>query len=267
MIGAAVVIERALLDSPVKLFGAVVVALLAIGCGEPSLKPSTGGATDDFGGSMRGCTEEREVLLDENIESLGYSARRILEAFGGKQTLRIVWVPNCSNDSCELRAGDEERDSCEVDQDQLPSFAGTQSEITVTVRPIGAVADAIVPGPSESSATCASGVGVPVEATLDSDDGAVGGTMESGVGTFHPMNPEYVGLAVNVDAASFGGKLGSELPAGSVVEATIEVAPGGSYAHFWVLVPGQGPGGLQLLLEGLMLPDKECMTPFQKIQG
>jgi len=95
MIGAAVVLERALLDSPVKLFSSALLAVLLFsGCSAPSSKPSTGGATDDFGGSMRGCTEQREVELDEHIESLGYSPRAAVEAFGDSQTFSVVWVPN-----------------------------------------------------------------------------------------------------------------------------------------------------------------------------
>jgi len=262
MIGAAVLIERALLDSPVKLFSrACVAVLLCSGCGAPSSKPSTGGATDDFGGLMPGCTEELEVELDKHIESLGYSPREAVEAFGDSQTFRVVWVPNCSSDSCDLRENPDDHNRCELDESQLPSFAGTQSEITVTVRPTGAPAAAMVPGPAESAETCGSAVNVAMDVLIESDDGTIDATV---LGDLGPFDIEYVQLNVNAYTADLGGQLVEELPEGSVVEATIEAAPRGSYAHFWIFIPdSQRPGRHQLLLEGLMLPDKECMTPFQ----
>jgi hypothetical protein len=262
MIGAAVELERALLDSPVKLFiSALLAVLLFSACGAPSSKPSTGGATDDFGGLMPGCTEEREVELDAHIESLGYSPQEVVDAFGGSQTFRIAWVPNCSTASCDFRENPDDRDRCELDESQLPSFAGRQSEITVTVRPTGAPAVAIVPGPAESADTCGSAVNVAVNVTLESDDGTVDATV---LGDLGPFDIEHVQLNVGGYVANLGGKLMEELPEGSVVNATIEASPRGSYAHFWIFIPdSQRPGRHQLLLEGLMLPDKECMTPLQ----
>lgn len=249
--------------------GALLIAFgFGVGCGAPSSKPSGGGATDDFGGVMRGCTSDRVVELDEHIDALGYSPRQAVDAFGDSQTFRVVWVPNCSSDSCWTRDHDpdDELDRCEVDESQLPSFAGTQSEITVTVRPTGALANASVPGPEESVDTCGSSVNVAVEVTLVSDDGAVDGTVEGDLG---PFDIEHVQLNVGAAAADIGGKLGGELPEGSAVGVIMEAIPGGFHAHIWVGIPDSGgPGGYQTLLEGLMLPDKECTSPFQgSIQG
>ena len=246
--------------------GLAVSALsLAIGCGDPSSsKPSTGGSTHDFGGSKPACTDERSVELDERIDALGYSPREVVESFGRTHTFRVAWVPNCSSDSC--LADTFNHSGCGLDESQLPSFASMQSEITISVRPTGAAAMAVLPGPQESPYDCGSSVVVPIELTFESDDGVLDSTIETGLG---PFDIDHVGIGLNVDAADLGGRLAEELPEGAAVEATIEAVPGGFHVHFVVLVPdSEGPGGYGLLLEGLLLPDMECASPFQPaIQG
>ncbi|MDH5675330.1 MAG: hypothetical protein OEZ06_24630 [Myxococcales bacterium] len=224
------------------VLGALAALVWGSGCG--------GGATDDIEGSCLPAPTIRMFGLDETIEEFEASPRDLIDAVVGTRIHRIKWVPNCSSDTCASRLSNTNMD-CEIDPALLPTVSGSTSEITLTIEATEGPATARTL-PEGDFHSCGVELVVPARVSIRGDDDSIAWSFES---TLWATGFESGALVTEHDTeeiTELGGALGRELAAGTT--ANVMLGKIGGKRIFALSISNQDG----LLLEGLMLPDKEC---------
>lgn len=206
---------------------ATALGVASAGCNDAQPKtvpsdswgPRAGGINEDIG-SHRACERQDHFELDAQTP-LGFSARELLAYIEGRYRFPITWSDPCSSEDnpCQRRRG------CDaVGPRSAPSVAGTDTFMTLEVRATGAAALASFPG--DDQAKCAGSMRVPVEVSMESEDGAFSLQFAGEVWDESGRQAQIMSDDLLSEAS---GPLLSELPAGT----RLDLGFGGGEDDYW----------------------------------
>lgn len=153
----------------------LLAACLTAACAPGSADPKAGGMSEDIG-DKQSCT--REEHFDLAVETpLGFSGRQALGWIEGRYRFPLHWSDPCDADDACHRDGRCDR----VDTRAVPGVAGTDTMMTLEVRAASTSARVALPG--EGQQDCATGMSIPIEVRIESDDGAFALQYQAEVGS------------------------------------------------------------------------------------
>jgi hypothetical protein len=126
--------------------------------------PEGGGMSEDIGDEVS-CTGEDHFDLAAETP-LGFSGRQVLGLIEGRYRFPLHWSDPCdAEDACSVGGR-----CAGADARAVPAVAGTDTMMTLEVRAASTSARVTLPG--EGQQDCGTGMFIPVEVRLESDDGA-----------------------------------------------------------------------------------------------
>lgn len=127
-----------------------------------------GGMTEDWDSVMPGCASRAWIPFDDG-EPLGYPARELLDLATGRFVVPVTWLDGCEEDGGA--------DCLVFEGFNGSALAGTKTEATIELSPVGDLA--YVEVPDKDGASCAGGLKIPVSVRLELADGSVALETES----------------------------------------------------------------------------------------
>ncbi len=181
--------------------------------------PRAGGINEDIGNYLP-CEREERFELDSQTP-LGFSARELLAYIEGRYRIPISWSDPCSS---EDNACVRPRSCDSAGPRSTLSVAGTDTFMTLEVRATGAAARTGFPGEDQSK--CGGSMRVPVEVSMESDDGAFSLQFAGEVWSENGRQAQVLSDDLLSEAS---GPLLSELPAGT----RLDLGFGGGEKDYW----------------------------------
>jgi hypothetical protein len=240
----------------------------AIACDSGQPKPAAGGSTEDFNGHDGAplCTKVSDatssrVSLDE-VSSMGFSPRQMLDLIEGSYTLPIRWVHPCSDYECggtacaEADSGAPEWTRSFVET----PFTDTQTILRVRVEATGEAAT--VRSHAEGTTECDDTMTIPALLSASSDDGALDEQLSVQLES-NRANVAWVSFERR--AAELHGAFSTDLAAGATVELSLAIERVSNEVSLGLRVTVGGAGGYSTdpLLQGALL-DTGCSNTVSR---